>query len=154
MQRMKPPSLITLEVLLSGRGAAVPFDMKSVTGILVWQDVGNLATWDGAEWIPLNSSGFASRFGTNVPVMQVGTWAIISSPRLAVTGGQCFRKFKPSELLFAFHAISVEEFQPAPESCGNAVDLDGGNPGRDEINGEVNAFIAELTNGGSIPPQS
>lgn len=152
MQRMKPLTLVTLETVLSGVGTSVPIDMKPTTGILVWQDQGNLAVWCGNEWVPMNSAGYTHRFGVNMPVLAVGSWAIITSPKLAVVGGECFRRFTASELMFAFHMVAAEELvQNSPESFAKVPDLNSGASDRADVDSDVTAYIAEHAHDGATP---
>ena len=114
MKRIPAPQVTNLMTLLSGTSGSVPIGMQPITGILVWRDSPNLAYWNPTdnEWCPVNAAGFASRFHSNMPMIPNNTWAVVTSPVLAQTGGVCHHRIGPKGLKWAFRAVTMEITMP------------------------------------------
>ena len=158
MKRITAPQAPGITILLSGGSAKAPLGMKPMTGVLVWCDGPNLACWHPGEleWLPLNAAGWASRFGTNMPILPNGTWAVITSPVLAAAGNVCHHQIGPISLRWAFHAVTAVVPMPTEtvpgESGGQAKShTSESDPEQGELAQDIADYVAECATQGADP---
>lgn len=105
---------------------------------------GLLSYWNNDGWIKVNAAGFAARFNTMIPDLPANTWAILTSPRLDITAGSCFREFNASALMWALHFVHEKEVcRKSHEFLPAVSDQQDGAPERIEVDAEVDAYLAE-----------
>ena len=70
-------------VVFSSDRPELPAAFKAVQGVLVFRDTQDVILhWDrqDREWVPLNEAGWGITFGTAIPEIELGHWAIVQVP--------------------------------------------------------------------------
>lgn len=96
-------------VILQGSEPIIPSHALPIRGVLVTRaDEEVTAYWAGSEWVPVDHADWLSRFGTPIPAIPVGSWAVIN--RLKDRDNYRQDQLTADSFTWAFRFVEAEVF--------------------------------------------